>query len=208
MEEQFYLVWPALLLLLVKLRMPRWAIISLVSLLAAASLTGWFLTAQNAPYNPLTKAGGLLVGCAAALMISRSRWQNTGLAYTAMVATAGVLVLETAGMIGRNASLPIITLLLPLIVLHIAYGYGPVVRFLSSPALVHFGVISYGFYLWHYPILYILRSLGIAGPLGALGGMLITLVAAEASFRWVERPVLHLKDRMGSTASTTVAPKP
>lgn len=196
MEEQFYLLWPPVLLLLVKLKMPRWAMITLVSALAVASLVGWFLTAHDAPYNPLTKTGGLFVGCAVALIVGRTRWQHAGLAYLAMVTAVAVLILETAGVIGRDVSMPIITLLLPLIILHVAHGQGPVVRVLTNPVFMHLGVVSYGIYLWHYPILYVLRSVGIAGLAGAGLGLALTLVAAEVSFRFVERPALRLKDKM------------
>lgn len=209
MEEQFYLVWPALLLLLVKLRAPRPAILTVLSVMASASLIGWYLTGSDAPYNPLTKAGGLLVGCIVALLVEDRRWQSRRLAYAAICGSFVTIILEMMGIVGREASLPIITLLLPFIILHVAFGVGPVVRFLSNPVVAHLGTISYGIYLWHYPILYVLRSLGIGGFAGAIAGVVLTMVASELSFRFVEAPILRLKDRIGgSSAFAKAAPPP
>ncbi len=68
--------------------------------------------------------------------------------------------------------------------------YGPV-RYI--------GRISYGLYLWHWPLLSILwdwhferDSLGTAMLAGA-----ITLSAAATSFHFVEQPILRLKERLG-----------
>jgi peptidoglycan/LPS O-acetylase OafA/YrhL len=63
----------------------------------------------------------------------------------------------------------------------------------SDPA-VWLGRHSYGFYLWHYPIIILLaRSFG---PLNkVLIGLPLTLVATVASWQLVELPFLHLKER-------------
>ena len=105
----------------------------------------------------------------------------------------------------RATSIALMTAVLMVLVPHLAYGTGVVRRSLSASWLVHLGVVSYGFYLWHYPVVYILRGLGLTGwalvPV-ALGA---TLAACEVSWRWVEQPVLRYKDRWARRHSQALA---
>jgi peptidoglycan/LPS O-acetylase OafA/YrhL len=71
-------------------------------------------------------------------------------------------------------------------------------RFLSSRALAYGGRISYSFYLLHYPIM-ILCARTITPPANWPDGFayvasvfMLTFLAAAASFRFVERPSIHL----------------
>lgn len=199
MEEQFYLLWPPLLLLLTRARLSRRTIVLVVSGLATASLVGWVFTSWETPYNPLTRAGGLLVGCATALLVQRRPWHNQMLGHLASLGFVAVICAEIAGVVRRDLSMPIVTALLPFVILLAAFGDGPLVRVLSWRPLVHLGVISYGVYLWHYPLLYILHGFGIEGWTAAVAAAAATLIVCELSFRFVEAPALRLKDRLLSS---------
>ena len=61
---------------------------------------------------------------------------------------------------------------------------GPLVRALSSPPLRVLGLLSFGIYLWHWPLLHIFDTEPVVVPLG------LTLLLASASYLAVERPVL------------------
>jgi peptidoglycan/LPS O-acetylase OafA/YrhL len=72
---------------------------------------------------------------------------------------------------------------------------------LRSAPLVYLGTISYGIYLYHYPIINI--SARVSGTPGEAPGLAVcaidcalTLLVAAASWQLVERPVLRLKDRL------------
>lgn len=81
------------------------------------------------------------------------------------------------------------------LMLHLAFGQGPLVRFFSSRILVHLGELSYGLYLWHYMVLSALGMLGYKhGGTMTLIAALLTYVAAWVSFRFMESPILKLKD--------------
>jgi peptidoglycan/LPS O-acetylase OafA/YrhL len=69
-------------------------------------------------------------------------------------------------------------------------------RALAAAPLAAAGRISYGLYLWHYPIfLALARDVGLSlGWTLALGAPL-AFVAATASHRYVEQPALRLKRR-------------
>ncbi len=80
-------------------------------------------------------------------------------------------------------------------------------RVLGHRWLAGVGRISYGMYLWHVPLLLVLRANGLL-PLGWLSATLVvlppTLLVAAASWRWIERPAQDLARRR--THSATRAP--
>ena len=75
-------------------------------------------------------------------------------------------------------------------------------RFLEHRVLAWLGLVSYGIFLWHFPILIGLRDGGVLGwwpamkfPVLALTTFALTVAAAAASYYLVERPVMRLKHR-------------
>jgi hypothetical protein len=59
--------------------------------------------------------------------------------------------------------------------------------------LVYLGQISYGLYLWHFPIDRALMSQGLRGWTFVGISTVITVVVASASYRWVEKPLLRMR---------------
>ena len=66
---------------------------------------------------------------------------------------------------------------------------------LESSALVWIGRISYGIYLWHYPIFKWVRYLSAPWPLKLVVALLTTFLFASLSFYLLESPLLRLKKR-------------
>jgi len=69
----------------------------------------------------------------------------------------------------------------------------------------YLGKISYGLYVYHFPVVWFsgrIRDFGLPEPtakaLTALIAFLVTLLIASASYYWLEKPLLHLKDRFFS----------
>ena len=87
----------------------------------------------------------------------------------------------------------------------IVYGVaqeGWLTRFLEWRPLCYLGKISYGLYVYHFPIVWFagrLSDLGISPPilqpLSALVALCGTILIASLSFRFLERPITNLKDR-------------
>jgi peptidoglycan/LPS O-acetylase OafA/YrhL len=77
-------------------------------------------------------------------------------------------------------------------------------RLLMSRPMVWVGERSYGIYLWHVPLLLVLRSQGLL-PLSTVAGMAVvlpvTLLVAEASWRWIERPAQDWSRRVAARGS-------
>jgi len=82
------------------------------------------------------------------------------------------------------------------------------VRWLEAPFLRYLGKISYGLYVYHYVIIWFVarvREVGMSEtinkPLIALLAFALTLLIASASYRWLEAPLLQLKDRYFTNTS-------
>lgn len=198
MEEQFYLVWPPILLLLLRRRMRRQTIVLILAIAATASLAGWILTGNDYPYNPLTKAGALIIGCIAALMVAKKPAQNTLLAYLGLAVITLAFIAESTGLLQRTWTMPLVILGVVPVILHLSFGRGIMVRGLSARWIAYLGVISYGLYLWHYPIMWALRYSSTLPDFAVTAiALVLTFAAAALSFHFVERPALRLKERIG-----------
>jgi peptidoglycan/LPS O-acetylase OafA/YrhL len=142
-------------------------------------------------------AGVLGVAAAIAVLADRGLW------------SAGKNPYELTGALGC-------ALLLALVVLHPAEARsrpGSLVRLLTTRAVVVVGLCSYSIFLWHEPLVRLLRSQGWTFPgrsgwiLNLAVVMVITAVAAAATYRWVEQPALRRK-RRPSVLDRPVAPGP
>lgn len=89
-----------------------------------------------------------------------------------------------------------------------AWGSGPAVRWLGWRPLAALGTISYGLYLWHLPLLLVVRHVGLLpdaiAPRFAVV-LAVSVVAAAASWRYVERPWIERRTVAGGTAERPVA---
>jgi len=197
-EEQFYVLFPLILVLLQ--RRPGWrrfaiALLALVSFAVAEGLIIAHRT-EAAFFLPFSRAWELLMGSMLALKLVRlpeSRWAREILG----VAGAGLLVLA-AWLLSPVTPFPGAAALLPCLgaALLLAAGEGPgsvVSSLLGVRPLVFVGLISYSLYLWHWPLVLIARicalpGIGDKGPLHKASILLLSVVAAWLSWRFVEQP--------------------
>ena len=72
------------------------------------------------------------------------------------------------------------------------------------------GARSYGIYLYHYPLAVVFVEAhlfhGAAHSVAVLGCLIITLIVAASSYRWIETPFLRLKKRL-SVETAASAPQ-
>ncbi|MFE9680798.1 acyltransferase family protein [Streptomyces sp. NPDC006285] len=199
-EEQFYLLWPALLLVSWKLLRRPWPSALLLGALCLASYLLSVRTIGTSPswayFGLHTRlwelgAGGLLAFCAGALTRVPRAVSGAGawLGLSAIVASAA-LYDEHTPFPGHFALLPVLGA-----VLVIACGGHPspsgAARLLAICPATWVGDLSYGWYLWHWPLL-ILGPAAVnrpATPLLSLGFSALALMLAWGTLHLVENPL-------------------
>lgn len=203
-EEQFYLVWPVVLVLLFRLRRYRRAIL-LVSVAGATASTVVMALLAPAPggdpsrvyFGTDTRAQELLIGAALAIAIrvvprlTKRTYGAIAVAGSAATLCAWVLLGSESRFLYRGG-FAVTGLASAAVVFAVAVApHGIVGRALAVAPLRALGRISYGVYLWHWPL-----QLAITHRLTHLSGaplivlrMIVTIVIAAASFVFVEEPI-------------------
>jgi peptidoglycan/LPS O-acetylase OafA/YrhL len=223
-EEQWYAVWPLLLLVLLWLRrgsLGSLLAISLLMVAGSAFLMGWLYHPGTDPsrvyYGTDTRAQSLLMGAALAMLLLwrgplRSRPAGHVLQIAALVCAVALgCVWATASdnsvFLYRGGFLFLATAVAVVIAASVQPKAGPIGRLLSLPPLRGLGLISYGVYLWHWPVYLVLTPdrTGWDGYGLFAVRVLATLAIAVASYRVIEMPIRRGTLRKWR-ASWTLAP--
>ncbi len=209
-EEQFYLVWPLLILVVGKLTRGRYfswlfGSLALVSLLYCVYLTSADPTV--AYYSPLSRGWELAVGGLLASLHGKGITARPGVRSSVITAVAlavipvSALLIDAAAFPGWQAVVPVAAT-----AAIIWFGSGSWVsrRVLSWRPVVYVGLISYPLYLWHWVLLAFIRIQDSQPPgvvlIAALGA---SVVLAAATYHFVERPLRHLP--LGKTSIALTA---
>jgi peptidoglycan/LPS O-acetylase OafA/YrhL len=222
-EEQFYLVWPILILLALRGSGTRRRVMVALGVVAVTSLTAsiW-LTASGSPwafFGSPTRAWEFALGGMAGLVptaLAGDRWGRT----RGVLAFAGLWMIGgSAVLYGADTPFPGVAAVVPVVgtvavLLSGTAGSATVAaRFLGSGPLTFLGRHSYSWYLWHWPVLVIAiavhPSITLSGRLlcilFALGLSAVTYATVENPVRFhprlVPKPVLSLALGVLLTAS-------
>jgi len=162
-EEQFYLVWPALLLIL-RGRALQFAVAAIV----AASAIRLVATGPLEYFSTITRADAILLGCVLAMV--RPKWPT-------WVAVAGLAILVSMSVLTLSHDI-----LIPIAMVATTAVIGG--RFDPLGRLAPVGLRAYSLYLWNWPMTILFGSIALVAPL-------MTVVIGELSFRLLEAPLLH-----------------
>ncbi len=196
-EEQFYLFFPAYLFLLHR---KRWMNLGSLAVPAVLSLALWTHGSRHHTsgtfYLLPTRAWELLLGAAAAHWarsspIAQRLPRATGWIGLALVLVSLVAVPHADSSLGAMALIP--TVGTASVLVSLRDPTHSLTRALSWPALVGLGLMSYSLYLWHWPLIVLGRLLAnyrnLPEATGAVAGGILSVGAAYAAYRWVEKPL-------------------
>ncbi|GAA1789547.1 hypothetical protein GCM10009712_41160 [Pseudarthrobacter sulfonivorans] len=229
-EEQFYILWPALFIVVLRFvrNLRTLAILTSTACIAVVAERG-LLQLLGAGYEriyngPDTRADQLLIGCLLAMILTLlpdsgprkvlavklsrwALWPSTAFVVVAILTFAYPHGDDMVSLIYRSIFPMIIALAASTLICGLVLNLGhPLSRMLSVSWLSWPGKhLSYGMYLWHYPIFFLIRGL-YDGPGSTLVrlpiGIALTLLLAYLSARYVEEPVrAAMKNRIASKKS-------
>jgi peptidoglycan/LPS O-acetylase OafA/YrhL len=213
-EEQFYLVWPAFLLVAFWCR--RRVDLGILGILVASFVVN-LITIQDdqagAFYSPLSRlwelaAGGLLV------QMERTRGgtgpdshgaTNTSASLRAALPVAGLVLILSAAILYNSAlRFPGYFAVIPVLGAALILAGGGEAWFnrtiLACRPMVHVGKRSYSLYLWHWPVL-VLATLIVADLhfkyLNAVC-LIVSCCLAWGTYSWYERPIRRIPMNVGN----------
>jgi peptidoglycan/LPS O-acetylase OafA/YrhL len=221
-EEQFYLVWPLLLLVCLSLRLKRkHLIIGLIVVIVTICFHRRQMWAEGAELNRLyygtdTRADAPLMGCLLALIPQRAfTFAIQRILKFASLAASGILIylamtvhftdtfLYRGGYTGVALLSGIITLTAAL------QSSTWFVKILEWPPLRFFGRISYGLYLWHWLLLQTTSFYYLVGPtLDPWARCLAAILISALSFYLIEIRFNRLKTRFTFTSAREKQKRP
>ncbi len=205
-EEQFYLVWPVVLLVLIKVLHNRRGALAIVVGLGAIG-SALLMVALYDPVNPNrvylgtdTRASSLLLGATLAFLWRPGERTTKRLVLPDVAVVGAVAGLVVCFLTIRDydrflypKGFLLISALTMVAIAGVVHPSAVLSRLLfGNPVMTWIGVRSYGLYLWHWPI-FVLTRPGVdigwsPGPTLALR-LGLTVIATELSYRLVEVPI-------------------
>jgi peptidoglycan/LPS O-acetylase OafA/YrhL len=221
-EEQFYLLWPCALLVLLRGGNARRAFAVTLGLAGAGVAWRHALVLAGARLEHLqrgldARGDSLLIGCALSLALAaglRVPGRSTFAALLGLCGLTGLLAFSTFRESYVNYSVSsLAAIAVSLIIAHIVRApRSPLTRLLTVAPLVAIGRISYGVYLWHYPVFYLFGLVTLPGTAAtaswqsAVAAWAISFGAAGVSYAIVERPALVLKRTLHPLGDVPMSP--
>lgn len=211
-EEQFYVIWPVLLAALAVLLRNKESLFCGILMLAAASGLSMFVSydpSQDASalyFGTWTHGFGLLLGAAAAVGAARRAAKSSpavrkrptrGQQWTPVLLLATMfgafLFMGDTSTVAYRGGMFCFALLSSTLILVLTNPHTGIHRLLSLSGIRWIGNRSYGLYLWHWPLLVLAKRIfpPEAEAAAVLCSIPLTFLAAVASWRMVEQPILR-----------------
>jgi peptidoglycan/LPS O-acetylase OafA/YrhL len=219
-EEQFYLVWPFIILLLRKPGRLLWFLLSLLIIVGIARYAVFVYMKEDLTYSSLytfTRIDGLCIGAMLAIVMKINpdflKKYTTWIVLLMAAINFGfyfinkqqAITLPYLAFIGYTT----FAVLFGILVYEAVIGESKIIRFfLTIPLLKFFGRISYGLYVYHWPVYVLFYSYirdkinlrhyvepRMAELISAITATLMAVVISMISYRYFEKPFLRLKKK-------------
>ena len=194
-EEQFYLLWPLLILLFFVVATRLKKKIALTVLVAAVTALSFVFSIYQTETSPIwafyslpTRAWELGLGALLVLLPPIKTKKLVGLIGFVFVIASAFIFNETTAFPGLNAVLPVLGTVMLIATIN---SWPPFLNDVANSRLFQWlGEISYPLYLWHWPLL-VLPSTYFARPLAVyerIIAIFATIVLADLTHRFIEEP--------------------
>jgi peptidoglycan/LPS O-acetylase OafA/YrhL len=208
-EEKFYLLWPLLLPLILRARRPiAWLVAAFVAVTVWRYFVNYTWGWMQAYFSFDTRMTGILLGAIAALVrpkISRRGGMIAGIVLVALI----VLPTVPSHRVDEADMWRISAAELAAFVLVSYAAEHAKSRFLASGPMVYIGKLSYGIYIWHFPVVVLLNR-DHPQPLWiTLSATLVfSFTMAAICLHLVDAPIKRWREKMRARAPSSATPCP
>lgn len=189
-EEQFYIFFPLLLMMIHKIK-GNFSLILPILFAVMLGISEWLSGTDTYYFSIITRAHELMLGAIAAILMLNGRRLPHYLNFFGLI-----LICFSFFYLNSNTRFPGLNSLLPsggaFLIILATNKRNLIHRLLSSPPLVFVGLLSYSLYLLHWPIISFAKYRNI--PIDVSNGSVIlflTFSLAYLSWRFIEGPVRH-----------------
>ncbi|PCI52948.1 MAG: hypothetical protein COB36_13895 [Alphaproteobacteria bacterium] len=218
-EEQFYLIWPALFMISSKYNLAKHVCISTIIVMVLFRIAFvWFDYHEYIYHITITRGDSLLAGALLAIIIKEKGLHYFNISKSLCALVIGCIIVATLAYINGSFSgktplilmfgLPSLFLIfVPIILLTFLLPRSHMFqRVLSSPILTFMGKISYGMYVYHWFVIILIYNLNLI-PIESYSfwsrqalflayATPITIMLSWISYEYIERPILGYKDKL------------
>jgi peptidoglycan/LPS O-acetylase OafA/YrhL len=194
-EEQFYLVWPLLLLVAARFASGRRGLLLGIFLVVTTLSFGWYCAEQDpgsAFFLPQGRAWELSFGACLALAPSLSKPKSLSILAEVLPALGLIAICLSATDLLRGVLHPSFWAVVGAAAIIYPASYGTVAsRLLSTSVPVFVGKISYSVYLYHWPLIVFWRhytSVQPIGPYEAAAIIVLSVASGWLSWKFIEQP--------------------
>jgi len=199
-EEQFYLVWPTVIFILLVLARKYWRHLALVATLAAIAVSLWASWKQT-PLHPSwsyyglhTRAWQLCCGALLAMTTRKTsiphRLAATAVAWTSLLAIAYAMYTYDNSTVFPGTAALVPTLAAVGLLWSQGNWFGSKIV-LDNSIAQWIGSRSYSIYLWHWPLIVLAITLRNENKVTMVGAVLLALILSEIGYRIIENPIRH-----------------
>lgn len=192
-EEQFYIFWPIVLMILAAIASPLWRTVVIWAIFLSSFIISLMLSSSHPDfsyYAIMTRTYELMVGALFAIYMERAKALpkvSVWMAFATLILSV-IFIRQSMAFPGWIALLPCVATGTLIVKGQESRG---VSRFLSAPFMVWVGLLSYSLYMWHWPVISFMRHYFIELEMQhILFAIVVTFALSMISRHLIEKPMM------------------